>query len=1077
MQADGFAASSGGGTTLAPAVDSDALDIDAPHAGAADGVDAGIDDFDGPDEELLTAPAVVAVVVAHDPGPWFAEALTALAEQDYPSLSVLVIDAASEEPVAPLVATVLPAAYVRRIDTNPGFGPAANEVLEVVEGAAFYLLCHDDVALAPDAVRAMVEEAYRSNAGVVGPKLVAWDDPTQLLQVGIFVDKTGYPLPDVERGELDQEQHDAVRDVFCVPGAATLVRADLFATLGGFDRGIDLLGEDLDLCWRAQVVGARVLVAPAAVARHLEALGERTGLDEDDRRRLSLRHRLRTMLTCYGRFHRARVLPQYALLAVGEVLYAVLAGRRKLAADIVGSWTSNWRHRGEVTAARERLAEVRAIPDSEVRRLQVRGSARIIAFLRGQLGRGADDRVKALTRSAGDLAGSLRSGPLRITAVAWGGIALILLVGSRHYVFGAPPSLVDLPELPSRPWPLLAEWLSGWRSAGIGSESPAPTAYGLLGLSSTALLGSTAILRKLLVVVPLALGPIGAARLARPFGGRRASIVAAIVFAGIPLPYNALANGRWGGLVAWSATPWVLARLARAGGIEPFDSMPQLRDNRAVLGLGLLTALLAAVLPIAILMPLVLAATLGIGGLIAGRARGTGSMLWLAGAATIVAVGLHLPWALDFILPGATWAPMGGVRSAVAPLDIGEILRFETGPIGAPPLGWLFLVAAVLPLLIGQRWRLQWAVRFWVLALAGFALAVVAGTSWCPVSLGPPELLLAPAAAGLAVAVALGAVAFQVDLPGYRFGWRQAASVGAAAAVVAGLLPVLGGAVGGRWHAPEQGVNAVLTFLDSEQSELGAFRTMWIGDPVVLPAGHWELSDGVGWATTDDGLPTALDRWVGSPDGTTELLADAVARADGGQTSRLGRMLAPFGVRYVVVVEADRPITNDPHPAPRGLIDALGRQLDLAEIEVDPGLRVFRNTAWFSSRASLPGGVPDEAASALAGRVDLSEDAVPVLADRDGYTRFQGELRTGDVWQSVSSSPNWHLSAAGDSAASRKGFGFGNAFTVDNAGAGTLSYRTPLYRLLLSGIQALLWAAAVVVLLRARRAAAGAVVS
>ena len=39
------------------------------------------------------APPVVAVVVAHDPGPWFEETLASLDSQDYAELSVLVLDA------------------------------------------------------------------------------------------------------------------------------------------------------------------------------------------------------------------------------------------------------------------------------------------------------------------------------------------------------------------------------------------------------------------------------------------------------------------------------------------------------------------------------------------------------------------------------------------------------------------------------------------------------------------------------------------------------------------------------------------------------------------------------------------------------------------------------------------------------------------------------------------------------------------------------------------------------------------------------------------------------------------------
>ncbi|MGV3760011.1 MAG: glycosyltransferase family 2 protein, partial [Actinomycetota bacterium] len=185
------------------------MDLPTPGAGAPEQASA----------TAPAAPAVVAVVVAHDPGPWFEEALECLAAQDYPNLAILVVDAGSAVPVKARVAQSAPRAFVRRLDENPGFGAAANEVLEVVDGAAFYLLCHDDVAPAPDAARLLVEEAFRSNAGVVGPKLVDWNEPRRLLQVGEGMDQVGYALPLVERGELDQEQHDSVRDVFTIPGA------------------------------------------------------------------------------------------------------------------------------------------------------------------------------------------------------------------------------------------------------------------------------------------------------------------------------------------------------------------------------------------------------------------------------------------------------------------------------------------------------------------------------------------------------------------------------------------------------------------------------------------------------------------------------------------------------------------------------------------------------------------------------------------------------------------------------------------------------------------------------------------
>ena len=112
-------------------------------------------------------------------------------------------------------------------------------------------------------------------------------------------------------GEVDHGQHDAVRDVFVAPGGCILVRADLFAELKGFDAGIVAMGEDLDLSWRSQVAGSRVVVAPDARVRHREAVaggleplavgGEPEGGHPVTMQSLQRRHELRAVLKCYTR--------------------------------------------------------------------------------------------------------------------------------------------------------------------------------------------------------------------------------------------------------------------------------------------------------------------------------------------------------------------------------------------------------------------------------------------------------------------------------------------------------------------------------------------------------------------------------------------------------------------------------------------------------------------------------------------------------------------------------------------------------------------------------------------------------
>jgi len=199
-----------------------------------------------------SVPPVVAVVVTHDPGPWLEESLAAVGAQDYPNLSVLVLASGSTDDTMGRVAQVLPSAYVRRLEGDPGFGPAANDVLQIVEGASFYAFCHDDVILDTVAVRALVEEAFRSNAGIVGPKLVDWDDPAFIREFGEAMTPFGASVPLVEN-ELDQAQHDRLSDVLAVSSAGMLVRQALWERLEGFDDGKHAVVTHFGFCARARL--------------------------------------------------------------------------------------------------------------------------------------------------------------------------------------------------------------------------------------------------------------------------------------------------------------------------------------------------------------------------------------------------------------------------------------------------------------------------------------------------------------------------------------------------------------------------------------------------------------------------------------------------------------------------------------------------------------------------------------------------------------------------------------------------------------------------------------------------------
>ena len=304
-----------------------------------------------------------------------------------------------------------------------------------------------------------------------------------------------------------------------------------------------------------------------------------------------------------------------------------------------------------------------------------------------------------------------------------------------------------------------------------------------------------------------------------------------------------------------------------------------------------------------------------------------------------------------------------------------------------------------------------------------------------------------------------------MDLPGYRFGWRQIAPIVAGLALAIGIVPVIGATFDGRWHAPDQSYGPVLAFLDEEQASAGPFRVVWLGDPDVLPLQGWRLSDGIAYATTDHGLPTVEDRWAGSSDGATSLVADALLLAQRRDTSRLGRLVAPMGVRYFVVAGESAPSSGDVRELPPAVERALGEQLDLKEVLADPHLHVYRNVSWAPIRTELKGSAVDAASKSAffdaAAAADLS-GLPPLLTDHSGYATARGSVNGGSVvYLANASSARWSLTVDGRNAPRTKAFGWANQFQVDQSGAASLHFDTPISRYGLLAIQVILWVTAI----------------
>jgi hypothetical protein len=153
-----------------------------------------------------------------------------------------------------------------------------------------------------------------------------------------------------------------------------------------------------------------------------------------------------------------------------------------------------------------------------------------------------------------------------------------------------------------------------------------------------------------------------------------------------------------------------------------------------------------------------------------------------------------------------------------------------------------------------------------------------------------------------------------------------------------------------------------------------------------------------------DGLPDARRLWPSAVPGLAAKLADDVGLAKSGMTVRLGHLLAPYGIRYIVIPTEAAPGTVAVAPHPPALVaqlaTGLGLQVDVRQETTVGGALIYANTAWgpASGRALLTGsgrgiGSPWVRGIAVAGELVLFAAAAAVVLERRRRLRLAASYR------------------------------------------------------------------------------------
>lgn len=193
---------------------------------------------------------------------------------------ILVVDNASRDGSAEMVAAEFPRVRLFRTTENIGFGRANNVALAEARGR-YLVLLNSDAFLQDGALeRAIAHMDAEPGCGIAGARLVSRDGSPQpsarmfhtVLTDAIVLSGLAHRYPRSRFfGRLDRTWSDLSQpaSVDWIPGAFAIVRPEALERVGHFDPAFFLYYEEVDLCRRIKNAGYEVCYWPDVVVTHL----------------------------------------------------------------------------------------------------------------------------------------------------------------------------------------------------------------------------------------------------------------------------------------------------------------------------------------------------------------------------------------------------------------------------------------------------------------------------------------------------------------------------------------------------------------------------------------------------------------------------------------------------------------------------------------------------------------------------------------------------------------------------------------------------------------------------------------
>jgi GT2 family glycosyltransferase len=223
----------------------------------------------------MQKPSVAIVILNWNGRKFLQQFLPSVLASYYVNYRVLVADNASTDDSVVFLRSNYPEVEIILLTQNFGFAKGYNEALKQVK-SDYYVLLNSDVEVEKDWINPVIELMESDGTiGAVQPKILQQTNKKTFEYAGAaggWIDNLGYPFA---RGrvfdscEEDHGQYNSISGIFWASGAAMFVRSAVYHEMNGLDEYFFAHMEEIDLCWRMQLAGYKVMACPLSTVYHV----------------------------------------------------------------------------------------------------------------------------------------------------------------------------------------------------------------------------------------------------------------------------------------------------------------------------------------------------------------------------------------------------------------------------------------------------------------------------------------------------------------------------------------------------------------------------------------------------------------------------------------------------------------------------------------------------------------------------------------------------------------------------------------------------------------------------------------